>query len=146
MDPTSLAFGVVSLAMQLVQTATTIQKLIATYKSAARELASLSDKLEDIEVICHSVEVVLTASEQAPKPWDAILLKKLHKTMADCRDKILQLHELIRKITSGPTKKRSPFSTMGALFLQHKGKIRQYNEDLDYSLQSLHLQMTTNLL
>ncbi|KAH7134631.1 hypothetical protein B0J13DRAFT_641217 [Dactylonectria estremocensis] len=146
MDPKSLAFGVVSLAMQLVQTATTIQKLIAIYKSAAKELASLSEKLEDIEVICHSLEVALTASEQAPKPWDAILLKKLHKTMADCRDNIVLLHELISKITSGPARKRNPISTMGAMFLQYRGKIRQYNEDLDSSLQSLHLQMTTNLL
>ncbi|KAH7146329.1 hypothetical protein EDB81DRAFT_487913 [Dactylonectria macrodidyma] len=145
MDPASLAFGVVSLAMQLVQAATTIRKLIAIYKSAAKELAILSDKLEDIEAICHSLEVALTASEQAPKPWDVILLKKLHKTMAGCRDKVVQLHELISKITSGPARKRNPLSTMGAMFLHQRGKIQQYNEDLDSSLQSLHLQMTTNL-
>lgn len=146
MDSASLAFGVVSLAMQLVQTATAIQKLIASYKSAATELASLSNKLEDIETICHSLEVALTCCDQAPKPWDAILLKKLHKTMTQCRDKVFQLHDLVSKITSSPTRKHNPLRTMGALFLQHRGKIRQYDSDLEDSLKSLHLQMTTNLL
>ncbi|KAH6971599.1 hypothetical protein BKA56DRAFT_594609 [Ilyonectria sp. MPI-CAGE-AT-0026] len=146
MDSTSLAFGVVSLAMQLVQTATAIQQLIASYKSAATELASLSNRLEDIETICHSLEVALACCEQAPKPWDAILLKKLHKTMTHCRDKVFQLHDLVSKITSSPTRNHNPLRTMGALFLQHRGKIRQYDSDLEGSLKSLHLQMTTNLL
>ncbi|KAL6412618.1 hypothetical protein AUP68_03822 [Ilyonectria robusta] len=146
MDSTSLAFGVVSLAMQLVQTATAIQQLIASYKSAATELASLSNKLEDIEAICHSLGVALTCCDQAPKPWDAILLKKLHKTMTHCRDKVFQLHDLVSKITSGSTRNHNPLRTMGALFLQHRGKIRQYDSDLEDSLKSLHLQMTTNLL
>ncbi|KPM42456.1 hypothetical protein AK830_g4084 [Neonectria ditissima] len=146
MDPASLTFGVVSLAMQLMQTTAAIQELIATYKSAAKEISSLSDKLDDIEAICRSLEAALNCYEQTPKPWDAILLKKLHKIMTDCRDKVSRFHSIISSITPGLSRKRRPFNTMGILFLQYRGTIRQCNEDLDQSLRSLQLHMTTNLL
>ncbi|KAK7431590.1 hypothetical protein QQZ08_001808 [Neonectria magnoliae] len=111
MDPASLAFGVISLAMQLVHATAAIQKLIATYKSAVKELSSLSDKLDDIEAICHSLETALNCYEQAPKPWDATLLKKLHRTMSDCRDKVSRYYSTISTITAGMTKKHRPFNT-----------------------------------
>ncbi|KAK7415960.1 hypothetical protein QQX98_005533 [Neonectria punicea] len=120
MDPASLAFGVVSLAMQLVQATAAIQKLIATYKAPAKELSSLSDKLGDIEAIYYSLEAALNCYERTPKPWDAILLKKLQKTMTDCRDKVARLYSIISAITAGLTKKHRPFNTIGKIFL-HDG-------------------------
>ncbi|KAF5970066.1 hypothetical protein FBULB1_9857 [Fusarium bulbicola] len=55
MDPASLSFGIVSLAMQLVQTAKAVKEFIAHNKSAAKELESLADKLDDSETICSSL-------------------------------------------------------------------------------------------
>ncbi|KAM5344448.1 hypothetical protein ACJ41O_012984 [Fusarium nematophilum] len=146
MDPVSLAFGVVSVALQLVETTSAIQKLIATYKSAAKELAALSDKLDNIETICHSLEAVLANSEDLPRPWEVTLLKKLHKVIGDCRDRVSRVHDIISKILSRHHERRKPLNSLGALFLRHGSQIRQCNDDLDQSLSSLQLHMTTNIL
>ncbi|KAI8660549.1 Helo-like-N domain-containing protein [Fusarium keratoplasticum] len=146
MEPVSLAFGVVSLGMQLVQTAAAIRERIDAYKSAAKELSILSDKLDDIEAICYSLEAAFGCYEQAPKPWDAMLLKKLHRIMSDCRDKVSRLYDIINKITSSQSNRHIPLNTTGARFLQHRSTIRKCNDELDQSLTSLHLHMTTNIL
>ncbi|UPK94547.1 hypothetical protein LCI18_005482 [Fusarium solani-melongenae] len=146
MEPVSLAFGVVSLGMQLVQTAAAIRERIDAYKSAAKELSTLSDKLDDIEAICYSLEAAFGCCEQAPKPWDTMLLKKLHRIMSDCRDKVSRLYDIINKITSSQSNRRIPLNTTGARFLQHRSAIRKCNDELDQSLTSLHLHMTTNIL
>ncbi|KAM0421020.1 hypothetical protein ACHAPT_011264 [Fusarium lateritium] len=142
MDPASLAFGVVSLAMQLMQTTTAIKKLIADYKSAAKGLTALSDKLDDIEAVCHSLEVVL---DQLRNPWEATLLSKLHKSIGDCRSKVSAVYDVVRKVAARHKHGRTPVSAVGALFLQHRVQIRQCNDDLDRSLASLQLHMTTNI-
>ncbi|KAF4462359.1 hypothetical protein FALBO_10829 [Fusarium albosuccineum] len=146
MEPVSLAFTVVSLGMQLVQTAAAIRTQIEAYKSAAKELSALSDKLDNIEAICYSLEAAFSCCEQAPKPWDVVLLQKLHKIMCDCRDKVTRLHQVVAKITSSQSARRTPLNTMGTRFLQNRGALRKCNEDLDQSLTSLHLHMTTNIL
>ncbi|RSL71171.1 hypothetical protein CEP54_001488 [Fusarium duplospermum] len=146
MEPVSLAFGVVSLGMQLVQTAAAIRERIDAYKSAAKELSTLSDKLDDIEAICYSLEAAFSCYEQAPKPWDAMLLKKLHRIMSDCRDKISRLYDVINKITSSQSNRHIPLNTTGARYLQYRSTIRKCNDELDQSLTSLHLHMTTNIL
>ncbi|KAF5005345.1 hypothetical protein FDECE_8203 [Fusarium decemcellulare] len=145
MEPVSLAFGVVSLGMQLVQTAAAIRTQIEAYKSAAKELSTLSDKLDDIEAICYSLEAAFSCYEQAPKPWDVVLLRKLHKIMCDCCDKVTRLHQIVAKITSSQSTRRTPLNTMGTRFLQNRGALRKCNEELDQSLTSLHLHMTTNI-
>ncbi|WAO92863.1 Helo-like-N domain-containing protein [Fusarium falciforme] len=146
MEPVSLAFGVVSLGMQLVQTAAAIRERIDAYKSAAKELSTLSDKMDDIEAICYSLEAAFGCCEQAPKPWDTMLLKKLHRIMSDCRDKVSRLYDIINKITSSQSNRHIPLNTTGARFLQYRSSIRKCNDELDQSLTSLHLHMTTNIL
>ncbi|KAJ4175992.1 hypothetical protein NW767_015597 [Fusarium falciforme] len=146
MDPASLAFGVVSLAMQLVQTTSAIRKLIGAYKSAAKELTAMSDKLDDIETICHSLEIILDNFEAAPRSWETSLLLKLHKTIDGCRGKASQIHDVIIKVVSRHNERRNPLNTLGALFLQHRDQLRQCNDELDQSLRSLQLHMTTNIL
>ncbi|RSL87857.1 hypothetical protein CEP52_015420 [Fusarium oligoseptatum] len=146
MDPASLAFGVVSLAMQLMQTTTAIKKLIADYKSAARDLAVLSDKLDDIEAVCHSLEVVLASFDEIRNPWEATLLNKLYKTIGDCRDNVSLTYDAVHKVTARRKNGRPSLATVGSLFLQHRAQIRQCNDDLDRSLSSLQLHMTTNIL
>ncbi|KAI8653487.1 Helo-like-N domain-containing protein [Fusarium keratoplasticum] len=146
MDPASLAFGVVSLAMQLMQTTTAIKKLIADYKSAAKDLAVLSDKLDDIEAVCHSLEVVLANFDEIRNPWEATLLNKLYKAIGDCRDKVSLAYDAVRKVTARHKNGRASLATVGSLFLQHRAQIRQCSDDLDRSLSSLQLHMTTNIL
>ncbi|KAF7545030.1 hypothetical protein G7Z17_g9486 [Cylindrodendrum hubeiense] len=146
MDPVSLAFGVVALGLQLAETAAAVRSKISAYKSATRELSRLSDKLDNIEAICRSLEVAFDCYENVTKPWDAVLLKKLHCIMSDCRDRVSTLHEVITKISTAQKRRYTPLNTVGALFLKHKGVIRKCNDDLDESLQSLHLHMTTNIL
>ncbi|RTE84346.1 hypothetical protein BHE90_001111 [Fusarium euwallaceae] len=146
MDPASLAFGVVSLAMQLTQTTTAIKKLIADYKSAAKDLVALSDRLDDIEAVCHSLEVVLANFDEIRNPQEATLLNKLHKTISDCRDKVSLTYDAVHKVTARHRNGRPSLATVGSLFLQHRTQIRQCNDDLDRSLSSLQLHMTTNIL
>ncbi|RSL76523.1 hypothetical protein CEP51_009887 [Fusarium floridanum] len=146
MEPVSLAFGVVSLGMQLVQTAAAIRERIDAYKSAAKELSTLSGKLDDIEAMCYSLEAAFGCYEQAPKPWDAMLLKKLHRIMSDCRDRVSRLYDIINKITSSQSNRHIPLNTTGARYLQYRSAIRKCNDELDQSLSSLHLHMTTNIL
>ncbi|KAI8712789.1 Helo-like-N domain-containing protein [Fusarium sp. LHS14.1] len=146
MNPASLAFGVVSLAMQLMQTTTAIKKLIADYKSAAKDLAVLSDKLDDIEAVCHSLEVVLANFDEIWNPWETTLLSKLYKAINDCRDKVSLVYDAVHKVTGRHKSGRASLATVGSLFLQHRAQIRQCNDDLDRSLSSLQLHMTTNLL
>ncbi|RSM15846.1 hypothetical protein CDV31_004788 [Fusarium ambrosium] len=145
MDPASLAFGVVSLVMQLMQTTTAIKNLIADYKSAARDLAVLSDKLDDIEAVCQSLEVVLSNFDEIRNPSEATLLNKLYKTIGDCRDKVSLTYDAVHKVTARRKNGRPSLATVGSLFLQHRTQIRQCNDDLDRSLSSLQLHMTTNI-
>ncbi|EEU35645.1 uncharacterized protein NECHADRAFT_86862 [Fusarium vanettenii 77-13-4] len=146
MDPASLAFGVVSLAMQLMQTTTAIKKLITDYKSAAKDLAVLSDKLDDIEAVCRSLEVVLANFDAIRNPWETTLLNKLYKAISDCRDKVSLAYDAVHKVTARRKNGRASLATVGSLVLQHRARIRQCNDDLDRSLSSLQLHMTTNLL
>ncbi|KAF4973089.1 hypothetical protein FSARC_520 [Fusarium sarcochroum] len=147
MDPASLALGVVSLAMQLVQTTEAIKNLISAYKSAAKELETLSNKLDDVETICYSLEVVL-ANVESPthKPWEVNLLKRLHRIILECYEKTSEIHNVISKISSKHKKGRNPLRTMGSLFLHYRNDIRICTEGLDRSLSSLQLHMTANIL
>ncbi|KAL5592293.1 hypothetical protein FOBRF1_013319 [Fusarium oxysporum] len=147
MDPASFAFGVVSLAMQLVQTTRAIKDLISAYKSAAKELENLSNKLDDIETVCYSLEAVLSdVDNPAQKPWETTLLNKLHRIIRECYDKVMEIHTLINKISSRQQKGRNPLRTTGLLFLQYRDDIRVCTDGLDRSLSSLQLQMTANIL
>ncbi|KAJ3543941.1 hypothetical protein NM208_g3311 [Fusarium decemcellulare] len=144
MDPASLTFGVVSLAMQLMQTTAAIKKLIAAYKSAAKELSALSDKLDDVEIVCSSLEMVLDNFDGAKNSFEIALLNKLHKVISDCHTKVSKIYELLSKIMH--SQKQSPLRTIGALFLKYREQINRCIDDLDRSLSSLQLHMTTNIL
>lgn len=146
MDPASLALAVVGLGLQLVQMTTTIREKINAYKSAAHELYSLSEKLENIEVIFHSLEVAFNGYEESSRPWDIVLLRQLYKIMRDCSDKVLRLHDMINMIFASQTRRIKPFGALGALFLQHRGALRKCSNELDQSLASLHSNMTGNIL
>jgi uncharacterized protein YukE len=147
MDPASLAFGIVSLAMQLVQTTGAIKNLISSYKSATKELESLVDKLGDVEVICHSLEVVLSKdTDPGPMPWETSLLKRLHRTVRECYKKVTTVYNVIRKIDARTEKGRNPFRHTGFLFLQHRDEIVTCTNGLDAILSSLQICMTANIL
>ncbi|KAF4454388.1 hypothetical protein F53441_3105 [Fusarium austroafricanum] len=147
MDPASLAFGVVSLSMQLVQTASAIKDLISTYKSAAKELDSLYDRLDDIETICQSLELVLSDIDNPNrKPWETALLKKLHRIIQECCDKVSNVYSVFNNISSKHKKGRNPLKSAGFLFLQHRDQIVVCTNGLDKSLSSLQLYMTANIL
>ncbi|KAH6962232.1 hypothetical protein BKA56DRAFT_598526 [Ilyonectria sp. MPI-CAGE-AT-0026] len=146
MDPASLALAVVGLGLQLVQMTTSIREKINAYKSAAQELSSLSEKLENIEVIFHSLEVAFNGYEESSRPWDVVLLRQLYKIMRDCSDKVLRLHDMINMIFASQTRRIKPFGALGALFLQHRGALRKCSNELDQSLASLHSNMTGNIL
>lgn len=146
MDPASLALAVVGLGLQLVQMTTSIREKINAYKSAAQELSSLSEKLENIEVIFHSLEVAFNGYEESSRPWDVVLLRQLYKIMRDCSDKVLRLHDMINMIFASQTRRIKPLGALGALFLQHRGALRKCSNELDQSLASLHSNMTGNIL
>ncbi|KAH6987222.1 hypothetical protein EDB80DRAFT_898466 [Ilyonectria destructans] len=146
MDPASLALAVVGLGLQLVQMTTSIREKINAYKSAAQELSSLSEKLENIEVIFHSLEVAFNGYEESSRPWDVVLLRQLYKIMHDCIDKVLRLHDMINMIFASQTRRIKPFGALGGLFLQHRGALRKCSNELDQSLASLHSNMTGNIL
>ncbi|KAF5013369.1 hypothetical protein FDECE_616 [Fusarium decemcellulare] len=146
MDPVSLTLGVVSLAMQLMQTAAAIKRLIAAYKSATRELMLLSDKLDDIEAVCNSLGTVLDNFDHANEPLNTTLIQKLHKVISECHDKVSSIYDIINKVISNQKHKPIAFRTIGARFLTYKDQIRQCTRDLDRSLSSLQLHMTTNIL
>ncbi|KAF4471009.1 hypothetical protein FALBO_2081 [Fusarium albosuccineum] len=116
MDPASLAFGVVSLAMQLMQTTAAIKKLIVAYKSAAKELSALSDKLDDVEIVCSSLKMVLDNFDDANRSFEIALLNNLQKVISDCHTKVTKIYELVSKIMHNP--KQSPLRTTGVLFLK----------------------------
>jgi hypothetical protein len=145
MDPVSLAFAVIGLGLQLVDTSVAIKGQIAAYKSAAKEISALSDKLDDIEIICQSLDVALGRYNDAPKACDLLLLQKLHKIMNRCQDNVSQLHDVITKISFDQVKRRGPLNTVGALYLKYKGTIRRHNDELDQSLHSLQLIMVANM-
>ncbi|KAM0470671.1 hypothetical protein ACHAP7_009469 [Fusarium lateritium] len=138
MDPASLAFGIVSLAMQLVQTTGAIKSLISAHKSAAKELKTLADKLGDVEVICHSLEDVLSKEDDPdPSPWETSLLKRLHRTIHECYEKVSTVYNIIRKIEARTTTGHNPFRHTGFLFLQHRDEIVACANSLDATLSSL---------
>ncbi|KAF4344243.1 hypothetical protein FBEOM_1837 [Fusarium beomiforme] len=100
MEPASLSFGIVSLAMQLVQTAKAVKEYISAYKSASKELQSLVDKLDDIEAICCSLEIVLTDVETPTlKPTEVTLLKKLRRIIQQCLFKVSDIHNILDAIS-----------------------------------------------
>ncbi|KAF5549334.1 hypothetical protein FMEXI_4321 [Fusarium mexicanum] len=146
MDPASLSFGIVSLAMQLVQTAKAVKEFIATYKSAAKELESLADKLDDIETICYSLEIILSDRIQRFTTLEVKLLKKLSRIIQQCLSKVSDIHSILDTISRMQKNTRNPLKTVGALFLRHKDQIRLATIGLDRCLSSLQLHMTANIL
>ncbi|EMT68977.1 hypothetical protein FOC4_g10005074 [Fusarium odoratissimum] len=146
MDPASLSFGIVSLAMQLVQTAKAVKEYIAAYKSAAKELESLADKLEDIETICCSLEIILSDGTQRLSTLEVNLLKKLSRIIRQCLSQVSDIHSILDTISRIQKNTRNPLKTVGALFLRYKDQIRLATNGLDRCLSSLQLHMTANIL
>ncbi|KAF4500435.1 hypothetical protein FAGAP_3361 [Fusarium agapanthi] len=146
MDPASLSFGIVSLAMQLVQTAKAVKEFIADYKSAAKELESLADKLDDIETICCSLEIILSDRMQRFTTLEVNLLKKLSRIIQQCLSKVSDIHSILDTISRMQKNTRNPLKTVGALFLRHKDQIRLVTNGLGRCLSSLQLHMTANIL
>ncbi|KAF5717959.1 hypothetical protein FMUND_5503 [Fusarium mundagurra] len=146
MDPVSLSFGIVSLAMQLVQTAQAVKEYIAAYKSAAKELESLVDKLDDIETICCSLEIILADEIQGFTALEVNLLKKLSRIIQQCVSKVSDIHSILDAISRTQKNTRNPLKTVGALFLRYRDQIRLATDGLDRCLSSLQLHMTANIL
>ncbi|KAF5251164.1 hypothetical protein FANTH_3708 [Fusarium anthophilum] len=146
MDPASLSFGIVSLAMQLVQTAKAVNEFIAHYKSAAKELESLADKLDDIETICCSLEIILSDRIQRFTTLEVNLLKKLSRIIQQCLSKVSDIHSILDTISRMQKNTRNPLKTVGVLFLRHKDQIRLATIGLDRCLSSLQLHITANIL
>ncbi|KAF5636717.1 uncharacterized protein FTJAE_5913 [Fusarium tjaetaba] len=146
MDPASLSFGIVSLVMQLVQTAKAVKEYIAAYKSAAEELVSLADKLDDIETICCSLEIILSNGTQRFTTLEVNLLKKLSRIIQQCLSKVSDIHSILDTISRTQKNSRNPLKTVGALFLRYRDKIRLATNGLDRCLSSLQLHMTANIL
>ncbi|SCV49314.1 uncharacterized protein FFB14_10825 [Fusarium fujikuroi] len=146
MDPASLSFGIVSLAMQLVQTAKAVKEHIAAYKSAAKELESLADKLDDIETICCSLEIILSDGTQNSSSLEVNLLKKLSRIIQQCLSQVSDIHSILDTISRMQKNTRNPLKTIGPLFLRHRDQIRFATNGLDRCLSSLQLHMTANIL
>ncbi|KLO97222.1 uncharacterized protein LW93_3195 [Fusarium fujikuroi] len=146
MDPASLSFGIVSLAMQLVQTAKAVKEHIAAYKSAAKELESLADKLDDIETICCSLEIILSDGTQNSSSLEVNLLNKLSRIIQQCLSQVSDIHSILDTISRMQKNTRNPLKTIGALFLRHRDQIRFATNGLDRCLSSLQLHMTANIL
>lgn len=146
MDPASLSFGILSLAMQLVQTAKAVKEYIAAYKSAAKELESLADKLDDIETICCSLEVILSDGTRRFNTLEVNLLQKLRRIIQQCLSKVSDIHKILNSISRMQKNTRNPLKTVGALFLRYKDQIRLATNGLDRCLSSLQLHMTANIL
>ncbi|KAF5591427.1 hypothetical protein FPCIR_6070 [Fusarium pseudocircinatum] len=146
MDPASLSFGIVSLAMQLVQTAKAVKEYIAAYKSAAKELESLADKLDDIETICCSLEIIFCDGIQRFTALEVNLLNKLSRIIQQCLSKVSDIHSILDAISKMQKNTRNPLKTVGALFLRYKDQIRFATNGLDRCLSSLQLHMTANIL
>ncbi|KAF5716892.1 hypothetical protein FGLOB1_2383 [Fusarium globosum] len=132
--------------MQLVQTAKAVKEHIAAYKSAAKELESLADKLDDIEIICCSLEIVLSDGTQSFSTLEVNLLKKLSGIIQQCLSKVSDIHSILDTISRMQKNTRNPLKTAGALFLRYKDQIRLATNGLDRCLSSLQLHMTANIL
>ncbi|RBR16521.1 uncharacterized protein FIESC28_06930 [Fusarium coffeatum] len=141
MEPVSLLIGIVPLCAQLAKTTTTINNLISSYKSAARELEALSNTLADVANVCESLGDILYNSDTSEyHPSEARLFAALHGRIQECHDRLADVQDIIQ-IVNG--KRRGPFRNEG-LFLQFKDKISSCTKRLDKSLSSLNLVLTTS--
>lgn len=143
MDPASLSLGVVALALQIVETAVVIRRYISAYKSASQEIQGLSDKLDDIEAICNSLELIIDGYEKASQSRGVAMLNNLQKTMEKCRNRVSTLHGIISQIVCPSQKTRNPLNSTGALFLRRRSELRKCDDDLSDSLRVLHLHVST---
>lgn len=135
MEPVSLIVGIVPLCAQLVKTTTTINNLIATYKSAAQELKALSTTLADVGNFCESLGAILSTTDTSDyHPSEARLFAALHRTIQECYNRLTDIHSIIQ-IANG--KQRGLFRNEGILFLQYKDKISSCTKSLDKSLSRL---------
>ncbi|OBS24253.1 hypothetical protein FPOA_04799 [Fusarium poae] len=127
MDPISLAVGIVPLSDQLIKTIKTIKKLIATYKSATKELETLVSKLNHVEIISR-------------------LPSSLYEMIHECYEKVTDIHRIIQSVTEKRDRGGGLFRNEGLLFLQNKDKITAGVKNLDKSLDFLQLLLTTSIL
>jgi hypothetical protein len=138
MDPASLVIGIASLSGQLKKMITTINELVAAYRSAAKELDDLCLKLDDIETICESLGMALSqAGSSTQIPGQSRLLNKLHRSIKDCYDKVSIVHQVIQRISAKIEKGHNPLKSMGFLFLQHRRQLASCVDGLDKSCSSL---------
>lgn len=142
MDPAALSFGVVSLALQIVETAVVIRRYIRAYKSAPQEIQGLSDKLDDIEAVCNSLELIIDGYERASQPRGEAMLSHLKKSMEKCRNRVCTLHGIISQIVSQVQKTQNPLISTGVLFLRHRSELRKCDDDLTDSLRVLHFHVS----
>ncbi|KAG8672037.1 hypothetical protein FPOAC1_005297 [Fusarium poae] len=144
MDPISLAVGIVPLSDQLIKTIKTIKKLIATYKSATKELETLVSKLNHVEIICESIGAVLSAACLSDNhPSSARLPSSLYEMIHECYEKVTDIHRIIQSVTEKRDRGGGLFRNEGLLFLQNKDKITAGVKNLDKSLDVLQLLLTT---
>jgi hypothetical protein len=144
MEPVSLLISIVPLCAQLAKTTTTINNLISTYKSAARELEALSNSLTDVATVCESLgDILYTTDPSEYHPSEARLFAALHGRIQECHDRLTDIQDIIQ-IVNG--KQKGPFRNEGFLFLQFKDKISSCTKRLDKSLSSLNLVLTTSNL
>ena len=142
MEPVSLLIGIVPLCAQLAKTTTTINNLISSYKSAARELEALSNTLADVASVCDSLgNILYTTDTSEYHPSEARLFAALHGRIQECHDRLTDIQDIIH-IVNG--KRRGPFRNEGFLFLQFKDKISSCTRMLEKSLSSLNLVLTTS--
>ncbi|KAF4428813.1 hypothetical protein FACUT_9270 [Fusarium acutatum] len=138
MDPASLSFGIVSLAMQLVQTAKAVKEYIAAYKSAAKELESLADKLDDIETICCALEIILSDGIQRFTTLEVNLLQKLSRIIEQCLSKVSEIHGILDTISRMQKNTRNPLKTTPRVIYLLEGQ-RQIGEKVEMAFMDDNL-------
>lgn len=145
MDPLSSAatvFAVVSLAIQLGESATKIHRLLREINHAPEELTRLIRLLENLEGLLRSIgQFIQEQSEYSTLPAPPAAA---HQSMELCNQKLVEFGTMVDKFKCARAShcvKKSLASTRLALKRHH---IRELEGHLKDTLQTLHVAMSLN--
>jgi hypothetical protein len=137
--------GVVSLAIQLVDTVERIHRFFQKVIETPKELQRLKDLLEQLELILQSVWVVFK-EEHSKGHGVTVFSKSIFKALVTCQTNLEILEGFIQNAKSVGKRKGKVSRALDSLKFASKGEdIKEFELRLQHALTTLNLTMTANM-
>lgn len=139
-------FSLISLAVQLAGTVQDVKNLISSIQDAPKELDRLTNQLNQLDTIAHSIKLLLERQQKLGHGVDSEIRQTIFKALQTCNQKMSKIEDIVKrtgKLENGQNKLSRKWNSIRLAL--HKEDIEEFEVALDRAISVLNLALMLNL-